>query len=398
LRGELAMSIGNRIKQIRLARGFSLDELAVEMGGIVTKQAISKYEGGKSEPSLRVLNALSTTLGVKTAYFYENPSYSIQFHGFRKKASFGIREQEKVQSKIAQLLEDRVKLQQFSGKKLDKDFPISFFSACKFQDIEKAAIVMRNRWNLGFAPISSVVGTLEENLIHVLELDIDNKFDGQSVTINEDGNLISVAVVSRKVDSGERQRLTLLHELGHIVLKPLQEKNINENAAFHFASAFLIPEVELKNLVGEHRQSFDIEELILLKKRFGISIQALLYRMKDLCIISENQHRDWCITINKNGWKKEEPAKLDLEESQWLRRTVYKGYAEGWISHSEAAKIIGEPVKHAENLTLRERKSFMKLPIEQRRKILEKQAQDLTKLYAENDNWKENDSADFIDY
>ena len=35
-----------RLKQLRLARGLSLDELAAAMGGIVTKQALSKYELG----------------------------------------------------------------------------------------------------------------------------------------------------------------------------------------------------------------------------------------------------------------------------------------------------------------------------------------------------------------
>jgi transcriptional regulator with XRE-family HTH domain len=53
---------GQRLKQLRLARGLSLQQLAEAMGGIVTKQALSKYEQDKDEPSARVLAALSEAL------------------------------------------------------------------------------------------------------------------------------------------------------------------------------------------------------------------------------------------------------------------------------------------------------------------------------------------------
>ena len=46
----------NRIKQLRLARGLSLDGLAQAMGGLVTKQSLSKYEKGLTKPSITVAN------------------------------------------------------------------------------------------------------------------------------------------------------------------------------------------------------------------------------------------------------------------------------------------------------------------------------------------------------
>ncbi|MBN2330093.1 MAG: ImmA/IrrE family metallo-endopeptidase [Candidatus Omnitrophica bacterium] len=397
------MNVGDRLKQIRLARGFSLEDLAAEMGGVVTKQSLSKYEKGKSEPSLRVLNVMASTLGVKSAYFYEIPSFSVKFHGFHAKAALRVREQEKVQNRIKQLLEDRIKLQRFSKEEQISDFPIHAFSSRNLQAIERAALAIREKWRLGLAPVSSVVETLEENRIHVLELEEGDRFDGQSATVEEDNQTVAVAVIARKVEAGERQRLTLLHELGHVVLKPLKGdakdvKKANEKAAYRFASSFLAPKEELISLVGERRRFFDVEELILLKKRFGLSIQALLYRMMDLGIISGRQHRQWYIFMTKQGWKVKEPEEMKREEPQWLRRTVLKGYAEGWISQSEAERFLGAPVNLGEHLSLRERRAFMKIPMEQRRKILEKQAQELIEHYNEDDDWKETHAADFIDY
>ena len=54
--------ISERLKQIRLARGLSLDALVDAMGGVVTKQAVSKYETGKSQPTPKVVRALARAL------------------------------------------------------------------------------------------------------------------------------------------------------------------------------------------------------------------------------------------------------------------------------------------------------------------------------------------------
>ncbi len=393
------MSVGERLKQVRLARGFSLDELVVEIGGIVTKQALSKYETGKSKPTVRVLNALASTLGVKASYFFNVPSFAIDFHGFRKKSGMRVREREKVQHQIKHLLENRIDLQRLAQEERTIDFPIHEYRSRTPRDIEEASLDLRHRWEMGLAPVSSVVETLEEKHVHVLELDENNNFDGQSATVIEDNDrIIAVAVVSRKMDCGERQRLTLLHELGHIVLKPSGNAKEDEKNAFRFAASFLVPQTVLTRMIGERRRFLDVHELILLKKRFGISIQALLYRMKDLKIISESQYRKWCIFINKQGWKKKEPEMLPREEPQWLRRTVYQGLAEGWLNRNDAERMLGETIELSESLSLRSRRAFMKLSIEQRRKILEKQSQDLAKHYSNNDEWKDLEGGEIVEY
>ena len=77
----------NRIKQLRLARALSLDDLSDAMGGIVTKQALSKYELGQSTPSAPVLNQLASALGVKAMELWAAPSIQVKFQGYRKRAS-----------------------------------------------------------------------------------------------------------------------------------------------------------------------------------------------------------------------------------------------------------------------------------------------------------------------
>src|SRR5712692_7060870 len=103
--------IGQRLKQLRLARGLSLEALAAEMGGIVTKQALGKYEQGKTRPSPIVLNTLATALGVQSAYLWSEPTVRMEFIAYRKGSGLLVRDQEAVESLVGQELEDRIHLQ-----------------------------------------------------------------------------------------------------------------------------------------------------------------------------------------------------------------------------------------------------------------------------------------------
>ena len=88
--------VGYRLKQLRLARNLSLEALAAEMDGIVTKQAISKYENGTSQPSPDVMTRLARVLGVKAAYFFRDPTINLEFIAYRRKSGLGKREMERV--------------------------------------------------------------------------------------------------------------------------------------------------------------------------------------------------------------------------------------------------------------------------------------------------------------
>ena len=76
--------IGRRLKQLRLARNLSLEALATMMGGMVTKQAIWKYENDKASPSPSVLAKLAGALGVNGSYLLTEPSIRVEFIAYRK--------------------------------------------------------------------------------------------------------------------------------------------------------------------------------------------------------------------------------------------------------------------------------------------------------------------------
>jgi hypothetical protein len=239
---------------------------------------------------------------------------------------------------------------------------------------------------------------LENRLIHVLEIDAGERFDGISaVAYDEEDCVKAAAVVTRRGVVGERQRLNITHELGHLVLDISKDID-EEKAAFRFGTAFLAPAEVVFREVGPKRAFIQPEELLLLKRRFGMSIQALLYRLRDLGIIAESYYKQWCMDINRLGWKKQEPLDLLPEQPQWLRQNVLRALAEGLVTQEEAERMLGETVKGKEPITLRQRRAFMKLPLEKRRRILTEQAEKMAAYYKQDLEWKELQGGDIVEY
>jgi len=386
--------IGPRLKQLRQARGLSLEALAAEMGGIVTKQALSKYEQGKAKPSQVVLNKLAASLGVKSSYFWGESPVSMEFTGYRKGSGLRKRDQEKIESLVTQTLEERIGLQHLLRHENHIKMPC--FSVKIIEDVESAAEEMRKTWALGVEPIASVVDVLEEHRIHVLEIQAGEKFDGISAIARDRQQVKAAAVVTRRGVPGERQRLNLAHELGHLVLKISPEVN-EEKAAFRFGAAFLAPAMIIRREIGANRSFIQAQELLLLKQRFGLSIQALLYRLRDLDIITESYYRQWCIHISRLGWRKQEPMSLLPERPKWLRQAALHAFSEGAITQEDAERMLGEPLHTDQPLSLVERRAFMKLPIEERRRILAEQAEQMATHYEQDPEWKELQGGDIVE-
>lgn len=391
-------TIAHRLKRLRMSRGLSLDALVASMGHVVTKQALSKYECAKASPSPIVLNKLADTFKVKASYFLREPEISVKFIGYRKASTLLKKDQGRIESLVTEVLEDRVRLQTMTGWPNGNYLPIHAYRISKIEDTESAAEELRTNWKLGQDPIASMVGMLEDHHIHVIELDAIDKFDGIcAVAVDEATQTQAAGLVTSKGVSGERQRLSLAHELGHLVLK-IGHNLDEEKAAFRFGAAFLAPAQVVYREIGTRRDTILSEELLLFKKRFGMSVQALVRRLFDLDIISDGYYRQWMMLINRLKWKRKEPDELEPEQSQWLRQTALRSYAEGLIGREEVERLLGESLDVEDPFSLIERRAFMKLPLEERRRILSEQAEKLKSHYSEGAERSDLQSGDFVEY
>jgi len=382
---------GKRIRQLRLANGMTQSDLAEATGDLVSKQMISRYERNKAQPSPSVLKGLADAFDVPAATLFREPVAEMRFDAYRRYKRLGKRKQEQIEQRVARELERRIRLQDLLGQ-LHDDLPIPSreWKVSNPEEAEEAAVKLREQWQLGLAPIGNVTEVLEGHHVHVIRIDGFEDFDGLSARAWDGDELLAAAVIYGGGRAGERQRLTLAHELAHIVLdtEDLPEDDPDtfdeEDAVFRMGAAFLAPREPLLRNVGQKRQSIQLQELLLLKEEYGMSIQALLYRLKDLGVISAHHHKQWSIKINQQGWRTSEPKEMEPERPKWLRRSTYRAYSEGLISEDEAERLIGEsPDGGDSSPMLTRRQSLMELPVEERRQVLAKQAKEMKEHYDE---------------
>jgi hypothetical protein len=141
-----------------------------------------------------------------------------------------------------------------------------------------------------------------------------------------------------------------------------------------------------------------MEELLILKRRFGLSIQALLRRLLDLGTIGESQYRWWFMFLGKMKWRRDEPEPLPPEKATWLKQAVHRCLAEGFITVEEGERILGEKLETESGPAMLRRKAFLKLPLEERRRILEAQAEKLQERYEKEEDWSSTESDDFDEH
>jgi len=340
--------IGCRLRLARAASGLSLRELADKIGNQVTAQAIGKYERDEMTPGSSGLIALASALAVSVDYLLGEQELVLDGVEFRKKAITSRREEAQVEAAVLYRLERYLVVEEILGlRSVEWDQPREApYPVNVVADADRAARRLRQAWDLGADPIPNLVELLEEKGIKVIALDLDN-VDGLKAQVRRPSREPSPIIVVKRGVWGERQRFTLVHELGHMVMDLALGVDA-EKAANRFAGAFLMPAEALWSEIGKHRTQISLGELLRLKELFGASIQAITYRCKDLGILPEPLFRTLYQAFKDRGWRSppyEEPGALSVEEPHRFERLCYRALAEGALSEAKTAELLGLSVR-----------------------------------------------------
>ena len=389
--------LGERLRRFRLARGMSLDDLHAAIGGMVSKQALSKYERGKMRPKVTILNRIASTLGVKSTQLWGESVCHVEWIAFRKRANLRKKEQEQLESVVAELLEKRLSLQKRIGELESLELPIQDIPVNSPDDAEAAAMALHRQWGLGAEPIPNLLEVLEARGIHIIEVDADEKFDGISAVARDvEGNVLAAAIATRRGTSGDRHRLNVAHELGHLILNPGISVDA-EKAAFRFGAALLAPAEGLYRELGEKGRRVRHNDLLYLKWHYGISIQAILFRLRDLGLVTNSHFQQWWIEINKSGWRTREPIEIPRENPKRFHRQVYRALSEELIEEWEADQLLNDSLTTSSPRSLIERRAFLQLPTDLRRNLLMEQAKQMADHYETDSDWREIEGSDFVE-
>jgi len=120
--------------------------------------------------------------------------------------------------------------------------------------------------------------------------------------------------------SGDRDRFTIAHELGHIVLHtyrtPCDEAEVE---AHRFAGALLLPRARAVDLISP---TTTLSEYARIKAGFGISIQAIIMRAGHLGLIDEARKTSLMVQVGARGWRTAEPVEVIHEEPQLVTKAL----------------------------------------------------------------------------
>lgn len=310
--GKSLKIIPEKLKEARLARGYTVTALAEKIG--ISKQTISKYELGQASPSSETMIKYCNLLKFDINYFmFDNEkndyNYGTIFFRSLKSAESLIREEIKIRIKWTNYIYNYInEFVEFPNLNLP-DIKPELLEDLNLEKIEEISEILRNYWNVEKGPINNLSILLEKNGIILCNSDIYNvKVDACSEVINN----TAIFFIRTNEISACRLRFDLAHELGHLILhsgitkEDLQDKELLdriEKEANMFASAFLLPRQEFSNDV----LALSLDHFVNLKSRWKVSISAMIYRCNELRIFSDSQVLYLRKQISLKKWRTVEP-------------------------------------------------------------------------------------------
>lgn len=326
-----ARLIPSRLLDARLAARLNQTELAGLVG--VTRQSVSSYELGDKTPEPDTMKAIAEALGQPVSFFTQAdaPAFGRFSANFFRKTGADTKRRNAACEVYARWLSQITYLFDTEANFPEVDIPhyepVSR-SGSRYleEEIEDIAERVRQRFGLGLGPISNVIRLLERRGIIVCRYEIL----GENIEAFSywSGSRPFIFLASDK-DSAVRARFDAAHELGHLVLhKWVTKEDIEdkdrlkeiEGEADRFAGAFLLPRKSFPNEIYSPR----IGAFVDLKARWKVSIQAMIYRCRDLGIFDERQVTNLYKQISFKKWRKREPLDgpdgLPLEQPLLLRR------------------------------------------------------------------------------
>jgi Zn-dependent peptidase ImmA (M78 family)/transcriptional regulator with XRE-family HTH domain len=361
---------GRRLREARLARGLYKNALADMIG--ITGTAITRYEDGDDKPQQDRLGALAQQLNFPIEFFLqpEWPEELAVVH-WRSRAAETKYAREMTEQRMIWLCEI------FSFLERDVNFPIVGIPDLKLPDfrsitpdmIERAAEDVRDHWKLRGLPIPDVLLALENAGVPVCNLEIMSEKQDGFCFCSSKLNRVFVGINTQNV-SPARARYDAAHELGHIVLHkdatPQQMRDTVlhkrlEQQAHRFAGAFLFPKAAFRAEVSVP----SLDYFCALKKRWGISIAAMVHRAFDVGLIDELEMTSLYRNMARRRWRGtlqepfDGPGEMPVERPRMLRRGM-EVLLNGGHMRSSIRAALAFPEREIEQLAGLE-KGFFKL-------------------------------------
>jgi Zn-dependent peptidase ImmA (M78 family) len=294
-------------------------------------------------PGDKVLIAVADVLNKPLDFFFQPFSVELSGVQFRKKMRLPAKLEDSIKEQALDFFERYIEIEQVLGLPNKFKSPLAGISVTEPAQAESAAEKVRDAWKLGRDSLPNVFEMLDSNGIKSLAVDAPDSFDGFSGWA--DGH--PIVVVGNWLDRDlPRKRFTTLHEIAHILIHPndVIERKEREKCCHRFAGAMLMPRKAFETAWGGYRRHISLKELKDLKRRWGMSIAAIMRRASDLDLLDPQLYQRFLVTSRSKGWHRKEPGDyLGVEVSHRFEQLVLRAAGENLITMSKAAALLNQP-------------------------------------------------------
>ncbi len=291
--------LGTRLRVSREELGLTQDVLSKAVH--LSAEFISNLELGKRTPSLETLKSLADFFQVEMSYFLEEketPKEKLfELAGKDKSIKTGL-------MKFYDTCREFIELEEALGLRPEL---APFYSTASAEDI---AFNERNRLGLGNEPIKNVFSLLEMNGLHIIRQSLPEESNISGIFIFFELEQAAFTFISSSHKS-DHQVFIAAHEYFHYlkdrsvaVISDNHDVFVNEylplyhpreKLAFTFALNFLIPRKKVKDIIRLQFRStrLKFQNVLFLKKYFGVSTMVMLYALYDYDCLSAAKFREF---------------------------------------------------------------------------------------------------------
>lgn len=300
----------------------------------ISPSTLSKYENGTSKPIPENLAALARLFDVSPTFL----GADLGSVGDLKYRKFSTRQRKSLSADAAaaQLyahvineFEELIFLPEYNLPRVDCPPRVDSTDNERFEDVDRAARLTRELLLGNDEPVFHLFQVIEQAGVVSIIRRREGSSDGWSTWISNRGLLKPRPIITLYTDTPEaltpRERFSLAHELGHLVMhqnvvpSSSEEHKAMEADAFRFASVFLMPTVE------SSWASLSLSKLLSVKMHYGVSVQAIIRRLRDDGHISQDRYTMLSIDLSRRGWRRTEPFDGEFtQDSPSLLRELHE--------------------------------------------------------------------------
>ena len=336
------MFCAERLKVARHRKKLTGKQLAEEAG--ITDVTVSKVENGH-QPDDATVDKFVKALGYPRDFFFMNKPELPE----AKAVSFRSLKQMQAAERNASLEagSNGIALYQWIDARFALPAPDLIDLSREQSRPEVAARLLRQHWGLGDRPIGNILRLFESKGIRVLSLSENT----HNVDAYSFWHADHPYVFLNQKKTAERSNFDAAHELGHLVLHfHAQAESMPEDDAERqanmFASAFLMPDADLKSVLSHVYSS---SQIIKAKVRWKVSALALATRLNQISMLSDWNYRSILIDLGQRGFRTGEPLGVERETSTLLAKVFAALWTKG-TTRSDIANDLNLPWDEVETL------------------------------------------------